>query len=64
MEVTFYQDSQGAYAEVTSETGSGKVYLVEMLDGQEHCSCPDHYYRRRRCKHMQAAEAAAYQRAA
>lgn len=31
-------------------------YIVELDDGEWFCECPDHTYRRRRCKHIRAAQ--------
>ncbi len=46
-----------AGAGVTLEAlGSGKTYAVEVGAGR--CSCPDHQYRGRACKHLGACRAA------
>ncbi|MEM0080050.1 MAG: helicase-related protein [Nitrososphaerota archaeon] len=38
---------------VPSETVQGREYIVKLLDdGRYVCTCPDHVYRRRECKHI------------
>ncbi|MEM3742813.1 MAG: helicase-related protein [Nitrososphaerota archaeon] len=38
---------------VPSETVQGREYVVRLLDdGRYTCTCPDHVYRRRECKHI------------
>jgi len=40
---------------VNSQSGHG-VYTVEKLHGVWECSCPDHTYRKEKCKHIWAVE--------
>ena len=48
------------YAEVASETENGKAYQVVKIriKGSRNytyrCSCPDHLYRQRACKHIKS----------
>ena len=37
---------------VTETARAGGLYRVTLQDGVYRCTCPDHYWRRRYCRHI------------
>ena len=42
--------------QVVDPNGSGEPHLVDASETPPTCDCPDHRFRRMRCKHVQAVE--------
>lgn len=53
-----FKDSEGVLFDVPSSTDENVSYVCHVwFDGMHwYCNCPDHYYRKHDCKHIQACQ--------